>query len=194
MSKRVPIAALGVTAALISSLAVNEGWFDKPTIPVKGDVPTIYNGITSDPYTGKPIKLTDDSWTLCQMGDAQECGRRLLYGHLVTKDTGLKKCLKPDVQMTQGEYDILLDFTYQYGVAATCRSSMVRSYNAGNPEAACYGYTKYKYQGKDRYDCSTLINGKPNKRCYGVWTRNLERRDKCLAEVAAAGWLDSPQN
>jgi len=31
-----------------------------------------------------------------------------------------------------------------------------------------------------RMKMSNVVNGKPNKRCWGVWTRSLERRDKCL--------------
>ena len=44
---------------------------------------------------------------------------------------------------------------------------------------ACNAYTRYKFSGG--YDCSTTINGQPNKRCWGVWKRSLERRDRCLA-------------
>lgn len=28
----------------------------------------------------------------------------------------------------------------------------------------------------------TTINGQPNRRCWGVWERQLERHAKCLAE------------
>jgi GH24 family phage-related lysozyme (muramidase) len=74
---------------------------------------------------------------------------------------------------------MLVDHSYQYGVASTCASSMVRLVNAGQYEQACKAHTQYRFVAK--YDCSTLVNGKPNKRCWGVYQRSLDRRDTCLA-------------
>ena len=79
----------------------------------------------------------------------------------------------------QAEYDILVDFAYQYGVPTACASSIVLYANAGRYGDSCSAYTLYKRSGG--YDCSTMINGKPNKRCWGVWTRSMARRDRCLA-------------
>jgi hypothetical protein len=56
---------------------------------------------------------------------------------------------------------------------------MVKQINAGQYRQACEAYAKYRYVAK--YDCSTLVNDKPNKRCWGVYQRSLDRRDRCLA-------------
>jgi GH24 family phage-related lysozyme (muramidase) len=77
--------------------------------------------------------------------------------------------------MSQVEYDVLVDFAYQYGVVATCKSAMVRAVNAGQYDKACRAYTLYKFSGG--YDCS--IPG--NRVCRGVWDRNLARQARCLA-------------
>ena len=184
MNRRVAVTSLSISAALVAAIGVNEGWTERPVIPVKGDVPTIYNGITWNAETGKRITMQDDSWTLCNMGDSKACGVRMLTAHLVRTDDGLKNCVKPTAQMTQGEWDILHDFAHQYGVPATCKSSIVRNYNAAKYEAACHSYLKYKFV--DGYDCSTA----GNKHCYGVWTRQLDRFDKCMNEVRNADMRD----
>jgi len=31
-----------------------------------------------------------------------------------------------------------------------------------------------------RQDCSMLIDGKPNRRCYGVWKDRLRLHEQCL--------------
>lgn len=183
MSKtRVAVTSLAISAALVAAIGVNEGWTERPVIPVKGDVPTIYHGMTYSPLTGQRIKMSDDSWSLCNMGDAKACGVRLLTSHLQSADKTLKACLV-NATLTQGEYDILVDFAHQYGDPTTCKSSIVRNYRAGNYPQACGSYLKYRFQGADKFDCSTP----GNKRCYGVWTRQLGRYNSCMQEVRNAG-------
>ena len=46
---------------------------------------------------------------------------------------------------------------------------------AGNYVQACNALLKYRYAAG--FDCSTP----GNKRCWGVWTRQLERHAKCMA-------------
>lgn len=115
--------------------------------------------------------------------------------HIAKDEAGLKRCVTG--QMSQAEFDILVDFAYQYGTVATCNSGVVRNVNAGNYSKACESYTEYKYltspnktpgwtaykfdaAGKPirwRFDCSTS----GNRVCSGVWKRNLERQSRCLA-------------
>ena len=45
--------------------------------------------------------------------------------------------------------------------------------------AACAALLSYRRAAG--YDCSTLVNGKPNRRCWGVWERQLKRHAKCMA-------------
>jgi lysozyme len=63
--------------------------------------------------------------------------------HIQKDEAGLKRCVTGPVN--QAEYDELVDNAYQYGVQATCASTMVREINAGNYVAACHGYTEYRY-------------------------------------------------
>jgi len=162
------VAVLALSAAGFVSLMGEEEFVDKAMIPTKNDVPTVCYGMTWKP-DGSRVKLGDT----CTPVE----GLQRSLAHISKEEAALKQCVTGE--MTQGEYDVLVNFAYQYGVPTTCRSSMVRHTNAGNYTAACNAYTLYRMSGG--YDCSTTINGKPNKRCWGVWTRNLERQKSCLA-------------
>ena len=54
---------------------------------------------------------------------------------------------------------------------------MRRETQAGNYAQACDAYLLYRFAAG--YDCSTLVNGQPNKRCWGVWDRQLKRHAAC---------------
>ena len=84
-----------------------EGYTDKATIPTKGDVPTIGFGST----------VRDDG-TRVQMGDTTTPQRalRTVQAHLSREENAFRESL-PGVTLTQGEYDLYIDFAYQYGIA-----------------------------------------------------------------------------
>ena len=161
---RIAFAALTLSAVGFAGLALEEHFTSTAVIPTKGDRPTVGFGST----------FRDDG-TPVQMGDTITPARAIArsVAHIAKDESGLKRCVTG--AMSQSEYDILVKFSYQYGVAATCNSSMVRNVNAGNYRLACEGYTLYKYSAG--YDCSTP----GNRVCAGVWIRNLERREQCLA-------------
>ena len=161
---RVAFAALTLSAAGFAGLVLEESYTDRAVVPTKGDRPTVGFGST----------FRDDG-TPVQMGDTITPARAVArsVAHVAKDESGLKRCVTG--ALSQAEYDILLKFAYQYGVRATCASSIVRNINAGNYAQACDGYTLYRYSAG--YDCS--IPG--NRVCGGVWTRNLERREQCLA-------------
>jgi len=165
--KRLPIAALVLSAAGFASIVVNEHYTEKAVIPTKNDRPTVGLGST----------FRDDG-TPVQMGDTITPVAAIVrsVNHISKDESGLKRCVA--APMSQAEYDILVDFAYQYGVPTACASSMVLYTNAGRYVDACNAYTRYRFSGG--YDCSTRINGKPNKRCWGVWQRSLDRQRKCL--------------
>lgn len=165
--RRSAIAVLSLSAVGLISIIAEEGYTERAVVPTKNDRPTVGFGSTFR-EDGSPVQLGDTIKPVPAL--------KRSVAHIAKDEAGLKRCVTGP--MTQGEYDVLVDFTYQYGVATTCASAMVRHTNAGRYTAACYAYTLYKRSGG--YDCSTLINGQPNKRCWGVWTRNLERRDRCL--------------
>lgn len=165
---RLPIAALVLSAAGFAGIAINEHYTDTAVIPTRNDRPTVGLGST----------FRDDG-TPVQMGDTITPVKAIVrsIAHIQKDEAGLKRCVV--APMHQVEYDILVDFSYQYGVPTACRSSMVLYTNAGRYVDACNAYTRYKFSGG--YDCSTTINGQPNRRCWGVWKRSQERKARCLA-------------
>jgi lysozyme len=157
------VAALSASAALVVSLWVAEGYTDKAVIPVKGDVPTYGFGMTFRP-DGTPVQMGDRTNPI-------EAVQRSL-SHIQKDELGIKRCVS--APLSQVEYDLMVDFSYQYGVARLCRSTMVKKANAGDYVGSCKGYLEYKkVKG---YDCSTP----GNKVCAGVWTRSLDRYNDCM--------------
>ena len=165
---RLPVKFLQLSAMGFALLAGYEGFSYIATIPTKGDRPTHGFGSTIK-EDGSPVKMGETI-------TPQQAVIRSVT-HIEKDEAGLKRCVTG--AMSQGEYDILVDFAYQYGSKAACNSSIVRHINAGNYTASCNAYTLYKFSAG--YDCSTLVFGQPNRRCWGVWQRSLERRDKCLS-------------
>ena len=184
--QRIAVAALSLPFAYwVSQVAVPEGWMGTAAVPTKNDRCT--NGFGS---------------TFKEDGTEVECGETIdpvkavqrSLVHIQKDESGLKKCITG--AMSVEEFGILFGFGYQYGVPATCRSSMVRHINAGEYLQACEAYLDYKYLTTDRptagwkafqwnpdgtpkrwrFDCSTP----GNKVCSGVWKRNLQRRTDCL--------------
>lgn len=166
--QRIAAGALMVSAALvIGHLWPEEGWTDTAVVPVKGDVPTVGPGLTKR-EDGSPVRMGDRITPL-------EGARRSL-AHIQQDESRIKQCVTAPLH--QAEYDLMVDFAYQYGVAALCRSSIVAKANAGDYRGSCEAYLKYRFVAG--YDCSTQVDGKPNRRCWGVWTRQLERHQKCM--------------
>ena len=165
-TSRKAVAALTISLAGLTGIWMHEGFTDKAVIPVKGDRPTIGHGSTFR-EDGTPVQMGD---TITKV-QAEKRSRL----HIQKDEARLKPCFPDGVELSQVEWDIIVDFSYQYGVAATCKSGMVRNYKIGNYEAACYVYPLYKY-GPGWFDCSTP----GNRICPGVHTRNLKRQSKCL--------------
>lgn len=163
---RVGVAGLALSAAAFVGLIAHEGYTDKPVIPVKGDRLTVGFGSTIK-EDGTRVTATDTTTPV-------KAASRALW-HIQKTESGLKQCLR--APLTQVEYDVLVDFSYQYGVAATCNSGMVRHANLGQYVAACGVYREYvKVAGRD---CRVRAN-----KCYGVITRNEERYQRCMGEQA----------
>jgi lysozyme len=163
-NNRVVVSALALSAAAFIALVGSEGYTDKAVIPTKGDRPTVGFGSTFRD-DGSPVKLGDT------ITPPKAMSRALTH---IQKDEGrLKKCVTGPVN--QDEYDILLDFSYQYGTETACKSSMVRYINAGQYAQACESYLLYKRAAG--FDCSTP----GNTRCAGVWRRSQERHAACVA-------------
>ena len=148
---RVAVGALSLSAAALIGLATHEGYTGKAVIPTKGDVPT--------------VGLGDTTTTVGAL--------KKLQTH-VSKEEAIFKASLPGVELTQAEYDLYMDWVYQYGTGAWQKSSMRRHLLQGQHRQACDALLQYRFAAG--YDCSTP----GNKRCMGVWTRQLERHRKCL--------------
>lgn len=195
-SKGAPVRALVV--ALTLSVAAFAGWVakegdgptavradgqvvHKPYIPTKGDVPTIGHGSTRY-EDGRPVRLTDAPITRARAAE--------LARNLHREEEERFKASIPGVSLTQGEFDLYVDFIGQYGIGNWRQSSMRRhllaTAEAKTPagqafhyRAACDALLAWKKQGGR--DCSIPQNWGP-KGCKGVWTRQQERHAKCVAE------------
>lgn len=157
-------AVLAASAAFFVGVKNDEGFTSNPVVPVKGDRPTQGHGSTFKP-DGSPVKMTDPPIT-------RETADKWLRNDVAKREVAFKDSLK-GVKLSQTEYDLYLDFSYQYGVPTFAKSSMLKNLKAGQYKAACDSLLKYKYVAKR--DCSIRKNS-----CYGVWTRQLERHAKCI--------------
>ena len=163
--QRVSVGLLTVSLAGFGAWKASEGFTDTAVIPTKGDVPTIGHGSTRY-EDGKPVK----------MGDTITRPRaELLARNLMTQDERQFAASLPGVKLHQVEFDLYMDFTGQYGIGNWRSSSMRRDLIAGDYAQACTDLLKYRYAAG--FDCSTP----GNKRCWGVWSRQLERNAKCKA-------------
>jgi lysozyme len=168
---RVPAKTLtSVSAAIVASWIAYEGFTAQPVIPTKGDVPTIGNGSTQY-EDGRRVTMADPPITRQR---ARELAVNLLeqkYAKCVRNSLG-------DTLVHPVEFEQAVDFAGQYGCYRWEQSSMLRETKEGDYAQACDAYLLYRFAA--RYDCSTLVNGQPNKRCWGVWDRQLKRHAKCM--------------
>lgn len=167
MKARALVAVLTISAAGFGAWQINEGFTARPVIPTQGDVPTIGHGSTRY-EDGRPVRMTDPPITRHR---AEQLARNLL-----SQDEVRFRASLPGVSLTQGEYDLYLDFVGQYGIGNWHGSSMRRHLLAGRYRSACDSLLRYRYSAG--YDCSTP----GNKRCPGVWRRQQARHAQCLAE------------
>lgn len=98
-----------------------------------------------------------------------------------------------------------LDFTYNAGIGAFKGSQIRKDLMKGDVIAASKSVLNWRYISKAKisdadkrkgvwvwspskrkynYDCSQLVNGKPNKVCYGLWTRRLHQSDMLSGKMS----------
>lgn len=163
--QRVVVALLTISAAGFAVWQTSEGYTDHAIIPTRGDVPTVGHGSTRY-EDGSRVKLGDQ----ITRPRAEELARNLMLA-----DERRLAASLPGVRLHQAEYDQYLDFVGQYGIGNWRTSSMRRELLAGNYPGACRALLRYRYSAG--FDCSTP----GNRVCAGVWTRQLERHNKCMA-------------
>lgn len=196
VSPRMLAAGLALSATGLVGLVVHESYTDKAIVPTQGDRPTVGFGSTFH-EDGSPVRMGDTTTPVRALIKAQ--------AH-ISRDEAAFRVSLPGVKLHQGEYDLYMDWVYQYGTAAWSGSAMRSELLAGNYRAACDALLQYRFLTSPRregpgwevsrrdargnptrwkYDCSTP----GNRVCRGVWTRQQERHQKCRAEVARVDWL-----
>ena len=163
--QRIAVTLLGMSAAGFATWQASEGLTTVAVIPTKGDVPTIGHGSTRY-EDGTPVR----------MGDTITPARaEVLARNLNSQAEKQFAASLPGVKLHQVEFDIYMDFVGQYGIGTWLKGSPRRDLLAGNYSQACNDLLKYRYAAG--FDCSTP----GNKRCWGVWARQLERHAKCMS-------------
>ncbi|MBM5460274.1 glycoside hydrolase family protein [Pseudomonas sp. P66] len=162
--QRIAVVLLTLSASGFSAWKASEGFTDTAVIPTKGDVPTIGHGSTRW-----------EDGTRVRMGDTITRQRAEVLARTLNSQAEKEFAASlPGVKLHQDEFHLYMDFVGQYGMGTWSAGSPRRSLLAGDYVQACHNLLKYKYAAG--YDCSTP----GNKRCWGVWKRQLERHAKCM--------------
>lgn len=160
---RTAIAGMTLSAAGLSGLAVDEQFRSEAYIPVPGDRWT-YGFASTFKADGSPVQKGDKIDPVSAL--------KLKLQHINVDEAKLKQCVTGTLY--QREYDILVSFAYQYGVPATCKSTLVKNINQGSYPQACQQYARW-----------TMVDGKDcraaGSTCPGVATRADRRVQDCLA-------------
>ena len=163
--QRIAVTVLSLSAAGFATWQASEGYTPVAVIPTKGDVPTIGHGSTRY-EDGQPVRI----------GDTITPARaEVLARNLNSQAEKQFAASLPGVKLYQAEFDLYMDFVGQYGIGTWLKGSPRRDLLAGNYAQACHDLLKYRYAAG--FDCSTP----GNKRCWGVWDRQLKRHAKCMA-------------
>lgn len=162
--QRIAVGLLAMSASGFAAWQAHEGYSSTAIIPVKGDVPTVGHGSTRW-ENGTPVR----------MGDTITPQRAVILAKALNSQEEKRFAASlPGVALQQVEFDLYMDFVGQYGFGTWEKSSMRRELLAGDYAAACKALIRYRFvQG---YDCATP----GNTRCFGVYTRQLQRQAKCL--------------
>ena len=128
--ERKHIAALSVSIACLAGIAAHEGFRGEAYRDPVG-IPTIGYGETKNVKMGDKITQREALDRLKTSAD--EHGQ------------GMARCVR--VPLSQNEYDAYVDFTYNVGVGAFCRSTLVKKLNAGDYEGACKELLKWNKAG-----------------------------------------------
>ncbi|MGS0705063.1 lysozyme [Acinetobacter sp. ANC 3781] len=166
MSNKTKYIVTMLTAISVGGIAYTQSKEGTVLVPYKDSVgvATIGTGTTVYP-NGQKVKMTDPKIT-------QKQATEYLKFH-IDKDAKIFNKSLLGIPLSQTEYDLYMDFTYQFGTGAWSSSSMLRNLKQGKYKQACDSLLKWKYAAKR--DCSVRSNN-----CYGVWVRQVERHSKCM--------------
>lgn len=125
------VAALAASASALVGIAVFEGFRDRAYDDGVG-VQTVGFGTTSGVKPGDRITVER---ALVRLADDVGATER-----------GLQACMA-DVQLAQYEWDAIVSWTYNVGVGAACRSTLVRKAKAGDYAGMCAELSKWTLAG-----------------------------------------------
>ena len=149
-NKRQAVTALIISASTLVGIAIHEGYVGKTYLDAVG-VPTIGFGETKGV---KPGQTTTPTRALVQLlKSADEHAK------------GMSACIK--VPLYQHEYDAYLSFTYNVGVGAFCRSTLVKKLNAQDYDGACAELLKWDRAGGQALPGLTKRRQEEFKTCSG---------------------------
>lgn len=149
-NKRQAVAALVISASTLVGIAIHEGYVGKTYLDAVG-VPTIGFGETKGV---KPGQTTTPERALVQLlKSADEHAK------------GMISCIK--VPLAQNEYDAYLSFTYNVGVGAFCRSTLVKKLNSQDYDGACAELLKWDKAGGKTLPGLTRRRQEEFKTCSG---------------------------
>jgi lysozyme len=132
MLTRVHIASLTLSASALVTIAMHEGFRSNAYIPVKGDVPTIGFGTTTNVKQGDTI--TVERALIRLLNDTNQF------------EAAVKKCA--DVPLHPYEYSAYVSLTYNIGSTAFCKSTLVKKLKVYDYEGACKEILKWdKFKG-----------------------------------------------
>ena len=131
MNKRVSVSAIVLSASTLVAIAVYEGYKSSSYYPIEGDRPTIGFGTTEGV---KPGQTTDPVRALIRLQQDADAYAK-----------GVKNCV--NVPLHQYEFDAYVSFTYNVGVGAFCRSTLVKKLNAEDYAGACAELDRWVYAG-----------------------------------------------
>lgn len=166
MANRIKVAGLSLSAVAFITLIVSEGFSPTATVPVKGDRPTVGFGSTYH-QDGSAVQIGETISPVKGLQTAQ--------AHISKDEVRFRQSLL-SVELTQSEYDLYIDWVYQYGIGRWIASPMRQLLIDGEYRQACDALLLPEYRTVAGYDCSTP----GNKRCYGVWVRAQDRHRRCI--------------
>ena len=121
-------------------------------------------------------------WTACQgvtkgikpgmVFTREECDV-LFMDELIKHEEGLRNCLRNPDAIPRKSYVSFVSWTYNVGVGAACRSTLVKKANADDLEGACNELPKWKFAGK----------GKKRRVVKGLVNRRADEQRLCLEGV-----------
>lgn len=123
------VATMAVSAAGLTGITMEEGMVQRVYLdPIA--IPTVCVGHTATVTRADVGKVFSE----------ERCAE-LLRSDAQTAERGVKRCVTFPV--TQNQYDALVSFTFNVGVANLCASTLVRKHNAGDCRGAAAEFPRW---------------------------------------------------